>query len=705
MSWLFGAFLLGGLAVAFPLLFHLIRRTPKGQQAFSSLMFLKPSPPRLTRRSRLDDLLLLLLRALAILLLAAAFTRPYWRAAAELSLDNVRGRRVAIVLDTSASMRRGKLWNQAIERAEKTLATLSPADDVALFTFDRDVGAIIGFDEQTPVERGQKPALVKGRLAELSPSWNPTNLGEALVRVAEVLDESGDDNADVSLQVVLITDLQNGSTLEALQVFEWPEQIRVAIEQVALPDNSNATVQLLDPTDDEEPTAEPLVRVTNAADSRVEQFQVHWAADATNPGEHVVPFYVPPGQSRVLRVPRQEQALAASRLIVSGDPAVFDNTQYVVPVRQQVLRLAYLGSDDRNDPEAMRFYLERALGETPQRKVEFTALGPADSLTLLPAELPQLMVVTGALSPAQSESVGQYVTGGGTTLVVLSREALTSYAALLPNVSLDEKTFPADENDFRLLGEIDFTHRLFATFANPRYNDFTGIRFWNYCPVQLNPTGEDDSAAEQPQMIARFDNGKPALWQQQRGQGTFYVLAAGWHPSESQFALSNKFVPFMEELLELCTPRTLAATSYTVGDTIGLPEFISAESRKVIGPAGNETEIAARATSFTEAHEPGIYTLQMSGEQHAFAVNLARSESDTVPLEPSQLEQFGVKLGMQATQAEEYERLRQLRDVELEHRQKFWKWLIVAALCVLALETGVAAWRGRRISIALGETA
>ena len=46
---------LGGLAaISLPLLFHLIRRTPRGRQAFSSLMFLSPSPPRLTRRSRLD---------------------------------------------------------------------------------------------------------------------------------------------------------------------------------------------------------------------------------------------------------------------------------------------------------------------------------------------------------------------------------------------------------------------------------------------------------------------------------------------------------------------------------------------------------------------------------------------------------------------------------------------------------------------------
>lgn len=64
------------LAIAGPILFHLIRRQPQGRVLFSSLMFLRSSPPRLTRKSRLDNLLLLLLRVLALVMVALAFSRP-----------------------------------------------------------------------------------------------------------------------------------------------------------------------------------------------------------------------------------------------------------------------------------------------------------------------------------------------------------------------------------------------------------------------------------------------------------------------------------------------------------------------------------------------------------------------------------------------------------------------------------------------------
>src|SRR5205823_14773047 len=88
-------YIAGALAVALPILFHLIRRTPQGRQYFSSLMFLSPSLPRLTRRSRLNNILLLLLRAAALILLALAFARPFFNQGAEINMFKSTGRRIA----------------------------------------------------------------------------------------------------------------------------------------------------------------------------------------------------------------------------------------------------------------------------------------------------------------------------------------------------------------------------------------------------------------------------------------------------------------------------------------------------------------------------------------------------------------------------------------------------------------------------------
>src|SRR5262245_37555425 len=146
MSVLFPLYLAGLAALTLPLILHLVRRTPKGRKEFSSLMFLAPSPPRLTRRSRLDQIVLLLLRLAALALLAFAFARPFLRQEATLSLANLPSRRVAILLDTSDSMRRADVWQQAIKQVEKELDDLGPQDEVALYTFSDRLQTLVGFD-------------------------------------------------------------------------------------------------------------------------------------------------------------------------------------------------------------------------------------------------------------------------------------------------------------------------------------------------------------------------------------------------------------------------------------------------------------------------------------------------------------------------------------------------------------------------------
>src|SRR5918992_4282110 len=77
MNFLYPAFLLGALAIAVPLVLHLLRRDVAPEVPFSAVRLLRRSPIEQSRRRRLRDLLLLAARAAAVLLLAAAFARPY----------------------------------------------------------------------------------------------------------------------------------------------------------------------------------------------------------------------------------------------------------------------------------------------------------------------------------------------------------------------------------------------------------------------------------------------------------------------------------------------------------------------------------------------------------------------------------------------------------------------------------------------------
>ncbi|HEV3021129.1 MAG TPA: BatA domain-containing protein, partial [Pirellulales bacterium] len=341
-------YMAGLAALSLPLLLHLIRRTPRGRQAFSSLMFLTPSPPRLTRRSRLDHLLLLLLRLAILAILAFAFARPFLREAAVLPLDSLAKRRVAILLDTSASMRRGDLWQQAMAKVGTVLDDLGPKDDVAFFTFDDQWRALVGFVQDASEPTAGKPDLVRQRLKDLVPSWRSTDLAKALVGIAGEL-EAADEEPQLASQpqLVLITDLARGSRLDALEAYKWPDNVPVVVHALAAKRPTNATIRLL-ADDQSTEAAEPRVRVANAADSTGEEFFISWQgssgkAAASDGG--ALATYVPAGQSRVIRLPRPPGEAAADRVVLKGDEAEFDNTYYVVPPVAHVITVDWIGDE------------------------------------------------------------------------------------------------------------------------------------------------------------------------------------------------------------------------------------------------------------------------------------------------------------------------------------------------------------------------
>jgi hypothetical protein len=688
MSFLTPLYVLGALTIAAPLIFHLIRRTTRGETAFSSLMFLEPSPPRLTRRSRLENWPLLLLRAAALALLAAAFARPFLRESAALNIDQAEGSRIALLIDTSASMRRGDLWDRAKAKALEVIASARPDDQLAVFAFDATTRPLLGFDESATLDptrrRAQATALVEG----LSPTWDATHLGQALIDAVGAIENVGDAAREASnapRRIVLVGDLQQGGRLDVLGDFEWPADVELDVRSVA-DDGSNAALEALASVESapdakrDDATDALRVRVSNDPTSKRESFILNWDEAARAPA---IPVYVPPGESRVVRAPRPSTGSRGRSLRLEGDDRDFDNTLYLATAPDESATVLFVGGDPPDDPNGLLYYLVRAFEASPRRAVKVEPRSPNDPIVIDADRPAALIVVAAETSPSNIAVLTKLADQGGTVLVIISAPGKTATLSALagaPELEVQDATVRGDV----MLGVIDFEHPLFAPFAGPQFNDFTKIRFWKYRKL----TSE---ALVSARVVARFETGDPAVIEKPIGKGRLVIFTSGWGPSDGQLARSSKFVPLMWALLDGLRTTPEGPTNSLVREPLTLPEGATAVRK----PDGAKVELAEGATAFHETDAPGIYTIEGKQGPRSIALNLDPMESQTAPLNVETLEQFGCKLAKPGRIAADHESARQLRNAELEGRQKLWRPVVLSALAVLIVETWLAGRLGR----------
>ena len=118
--------LIGLVAAGIPFLLHLISRVRAKEQKFPTLRFLKQSMEKTSRRRRVQNWLLLLLRSVLLAVLAMAVAEPISRATG--GWLGGTGQVVVILLDNSYSMAARAGENSRFARAKQDAKALLSGD-------------------------------------------------------------------------------------------------------------------------------------------------------------------------------------------------------------------------------------------------------------------------------------------------------------------------------------------------------------------------------------------------------------------------------------------------------------------------------------------------------------------------------------------------------------------------------------------------
>ena len=662
------AFLAGLAALAIPIILHLRHKDKDRPQKFPSLMFVQQLPIRIAQRRRVTDVPLLLLRALALALLVLAFARPVFSRSVATEKAK-RARAVVLLLDRSQSMGHTDVWAAALDSAKQVITSLDANDRVAVVLFDDEAEVVQPFtlDKTTAV----------ASLAKVKPSSRGTRYASAL-RAARQLVVAAN---DVKGEIVIVTDLQR-SGVSGVAGLDLPEGLAVRTIAVGPASKANTAVSSVEVHHITEPT-----RTMLSVQARVISRELR----APRKVKATLVLNGRPSGSREVTVPVTGDVpvafdpvlLPAGRvrgaIALDHDALAADDSFHFAFKADDAVRIVLVAPDDAAGEETLFFERALAVGKSPLVRIQRIAPGRLDERVLDGAAL---VVLWDTPVPANAAFTQWIKRGGGVVVAPGRRVEGTIASALLP--ATVGATVDRLNDRGGSLGDVRMDHPLFAAFRSTP-SALNAARFLRY-PRLAATQGSD--------VIARFDDGLPAVVERKDGMGRVMIIAASLDSRAGDFPLQSAYLPFLQRLVLYVSGRDLSTLWRATGQSWLLPGAMKEPA--VLTPSGTILRPPRDSVGSTVAlRESGVYALyegRVQGEPAGLlAVNAPLNESDLTPLDAREL-----LLGVKQSTASAAASTDVPTEGEVEARQRLWRYLIAIVALLLLAETFVAnsGWRG-----------
>ncbi len=605
MSFLNPLYLFAALAAAVPVIIHLLHRQRVKVEEFPSLEFVRKMLRRKTRRFRIKQILLLIIRTLIVLFVALALARPTL-----LGGSAARGHlptTAVIVLDDSFSMGRREGARVLFEIArEKTLAILD--------YFDRgdEVYILSAADGGRPLEdtgTGDMEKLAR-RVAEAEVTYFGTDIVTPLMRAAAIVNESTNPNREV----YLVSDMQRAG---------WREPS----EKI---DASGSGAKLLIVDVGEE--------IPNACVKSL-AFRVPSGSDDLYMDAAFAQYGGGPDRGRVAEVFLKQTLL--ERAVFSPGEGVEKRERFRLPPAEGFVWGEVRLAPDRLEADDVRFFAlharTRRVGIVGDAYYVKTALSPEGGGLFVPVEIEEgglgggvlagmdILVLSNVarLTPMETDAVSRFLERGGSLIVLLgNRVDMGAYNRnILPVLGAARlEGVVGGEGGFYAIDAFEREHPVFARFG-PEGDPFGDVRFYRF--MRVSPGGGG--------VIACFTDGSPAVTQV--GERVV-LLAFPADDSWTDFPLTPQFLPFMHELCLFLSSRMGFGENYVAGEEIVVRAARREGEAALEGPTGTSL-VFPRLVGHGQGYRidppavPGVYFLESAGETvSVFAVNVDPAESD-----------------------------------------------------------------------------
>lgn len=641
MRFLAPGFALFAALFVVPLLVHLIGRSRAKVRRFAPIDLLLRSERRVATRTKLREILLLVLRALAIAAVPLILAKPFYEAASDLPGAVTGAQSAVIVLDDSLSMTAvldgQSLLERGKARARRILKALGRDAELALVVGSR------GAPRPAPVgDLTTDRARISRALDEVKPSARATDLSTALKRAAQILTAAGRPEK----RVYLVSDLQ-ASGFDADP--PWAADAGIELVPVDVTDGkpppNRAVVDLrVEPAPHLGPRGVRVsVDVANHSDAAVKDLPVTLRIGGKPVAKGLVEV---PARERVTKRFFHTFARAAGGEVgvhdvqaeLEPDALAADDRRWArVEVRRDVRALVVDG-----DPRTVRrddevFYLETALrpGDRADSQLDVVTV-TADELQRQRLADFDVVFLANVKPDLDARVLREFVDkGGGLFISAGSNVDPDAWNQRLGEL-LPQPLHSVRDGEQRI-GRVEREHPALAPLSL-KDDPFREVKVSRY--LLFKPTQGGDR-----QVTLRLEDGAPLLIERALGQGRVMLLATTVDRDWSDLPIQPIFLPLVQQAARHLARAPLHEPDPPV--VVGQRQDIGLEEGdqrvEVTLPSGatrlfdRDRVVGRKALAFTDTGEPGVYRVAVSTSdrgglkprpQHTFVVNVDPVESD-----------------------------------------------------------------------------
>ncbi len=668
-----------GLAGA-PLVIHLLHRRKFRETQWAAMKFLLEAARKNSRRLRVEQLLLLLVRTLLILLALMAVAEPLVNRASALFQSGLPVHRI-VIIDASASMgatsgdetlfhNARRLARDIVERSRQgdainlvRLSTLSPRVIVqtpalsagpVLDEIDRmelspaPAGLLVGLEEAVPLLRGA-PEIRRKEVYLLSDFQRATwdaGAGDASTRLRGVLKKLTD-GAELVLIDVGEPGLANAGvngieSLDPVTIAGRGTRVRVSVRNFSSEALADRELQLL------------------VDDRLVDRRTVNLAAGAET-SELFNPVIDGAGEHRI-----------EARL--GDDSLPVDNRRWLaVSVKDRLRVLCVNGRGTGRALAKSTDFLALALspaarggavGTTERSILEPTVVNESE-LASLDLSLFDCVFYCDVkrFTEREATAITTFLKqGGGVIFCAGDQVQAKEYndvlykqgAGVLPAKIGERQGDPVRRESIVRFDPGEFGHPLIGAFqGNPDAGLESTVSY-----AYLATSGIKESGGK---VALRFDDGQPAILEKSVGLGKSVLITTSLDDQWSLWPLWPSYVPLIQEIAQFAVAGRAGQRQKTVGDSLeaSVPAGIGDTAVEMSHPNGEREKIRPISKNgesrivFGPAIELGIYEARIpppSLRTEQFAVNFDSAESNLTKYTPEELRE-GPLAGIDATLA------------------------------------------------------